>query len=157
MNDYYEVERIITRKNKGKNKKYLIKWEGYPIKDCTWEPLSHLNNIPSLVEDFENNFPNSVDRRYLRKYLRISHKKRKKHFIKSNYPKFKNIKNNNHIIINLDEFKIIPKEKDTDELNKYVNIETKEEKSNCSNRDTNLNESSKENNHITLIKPIIIW
>ena len=56
ITDYYEVEKIITRRLVGKNKIYLIKWAGYPIKDCTWEPISHLDKINFLVEDFDNNF-----------------------------------------------------------------------------------------------------
>ena len=63
LDDYYEVEKIITRRFKGKNKLYLIKWLGYPITDCTWEPISHLGNINTLVEQFDDNFPNSIDKR----------------------------------------------------------------------------------------------
>ena len=43
--DYYQVEKIITRKTVGKNRMYLIKWEGYPLKDCSWEPASHIDGV----------------------------------------------------------------------------------------------------------------
>ena len=49
----YEVERILDRKKiKGKYK-YLIKWKGYSMKECTWEPLSSLENIKDYVEQFD--------------------------------------------------------------------------------------------------------
>ena len=74
IDDYYDVENIITRKFIGKNKVYLIKWVGYPIKDCTWEPITHLHNINNLIKKFEDNFPNSIDKSLLKKYFRtINH------------------------------------------------------------------------------------
>ena len=54
-NDYFDVERIITRKFKGDKKYYLIKWVGYPLKDCSWEPATNLENIKIMVENFDNN------------------------------------------------------------------------------------------------------
>ena len=72
-NDYFDVERIITRKYKGDKKYYLIKWEGYPLKDCSWEPASNLENIKSMVENFDNNYPNSIKKRLLKKYFRLIH------------------------------------------------------------------------------------
>jgi len=77
IDDYYEVEKIIARKSKGKNKLYLIKWLGYPIRDCTWEPISHLDNINTLVEQFDKNFPNSIDKRQFGKYLHSINKRKK--------------------------------------------------------------------------------
>ncbi|KAI1766893.1 hypothetical protein GGR53DRAFT_183319 [Hypoxylon sp. FL1150] len=32
---------------------YLIKWEGFPVDECTWEPVEHLGD--GLLEDWENN------------------------------------------------------------------------------------------------------
>ncbi|KAI0181836.1 hypothetical protein GGR52DRAFT_568050 [Hypoxylon sp. FL1284] len=32
---------------------YLIKWEGYPMNECTWEPAEHLG--PGLLEEWEEN------------------------------------------------------------------------------------------------------
>ena len=73
-NDFYDVERIITRKYKRTKKYYLIKWVGYSLKECSWEPASNLENISKMVENFDNNFPNSIDKRQLKKYLRLVHK-----------------------------------------------------------------------------------
>lgn len=32
---------------------YLIKWEGFPMEECTWEPAEHLG--PGLLEEWEEN------------------------------------------------------------------------------------------------------
>ena len=57
---YYEVDKIIMRKIVKSKKYYLIKWEGYSLESCSWEPLSHLDKIIDLVEEFDNNFPDSI-------------------------------------------------------------------------------------------------
>ena len=57
----YEVEKIINCKIH-KNKKYfLIKWLYYPIKDSTWEPKSNLKNLKYLIDEFESEYPYSID------------------------------------------------------------------------------------------------
>ena len=73
--DYYAIEKIITRKKFGKKRMYLIKWLGYPLKDCSWEPVSHLQNISHMVEIFDNNFPSSIDKRGLKRYLCVINRK----------------------------------------------------------------------------------
>ena len=171
IDDYYEVEKIITRKNNGNNKLYLIKWFGYPIKDCTWEPISHLGNINSLVENFDQNFPHSIDKRLLRKYL-LSIKKRNK----VNKPRIKNknkviqkiiaknkINENNHIIINLEDSSIVSKDFNEDEKATQVDsmidgleISQKKDEENEILEEVPT-ELSEENIEPKLIKPIIIW
>ena len=86
--DCFEVEKIITRKVDGKNKFYLVKWVGYPLKDCSWEPFSHLQKISGMIETFEQNFPNSIDKKRLRKYLYVSNliSKKGSHIIKIKNP-----------------------------------------------------------------------
>ena len=62
LNDFYEVETIITKKKlKGKNY-YLIKWQGYPVIESTWEPTSNLKNVQYMIRDFENDYPESIDK-----------------------------------------------------------------------------------------------
>lgn len=51
-NEYY-VEKILEKKIIKGEIKYLIKWDGWPIEDSTWEPLSNLGNIKNLIEIFE--------------------------------------------------------------------------------------------------------
>jgi len=37
----YEVEAILAHRKQGRGYKFLIKWEGYPSSENTWEPPSH--------------------------------------------------------------------------------------------------------------------
>ena len=64
----YDVEYIITRKIKGNKKFYLIKWEGYPLTGCSWEPISHLYNVIDMVKEFEENFPQSINHKVLKEF-----------------------------------------------------------------------------------------
>ena len=123
--DYFDVEKIITRKINGKKKYYLIKWVGYPLKDCSWEPISHLQNISHMIEIFDNNFPASIDKKGLKRYLCVINRKEshiiriKNPFLKSKcFRKLKKKKESN-IIINIDNSRI--------NIN-LENIENKEEK-----------------------------
>ena len=182
--DCFEVEKIISRKVDGKNKFYLVKWVGYPLKDCSWEPFSHLQKISGMIETFEQNFPNSIDKKRLRKYLYVSNliSKKGSHIIKIKNPflkkrvfKNKQIRKNDNIIICIDnsnyfnkkdeEKKEEEEKKENYEENKETeisidNISIKEEKENLK-IDENLNEinmiNSDENNLPKLIKPIIVW
>ena len=52
-NEYY-VEKVIDKKIENGEVRYLIKWDGWPIENSTWEPLENLDNIKNLVENFEN-------------------------------------------------------------------------------------------------------
>ena len=53
----YNVEKILDRR-KSKNKiLYKIKWEGYPMNQCTWEPLENLTTVPELVEEYDKSHP----------------------------------------------------------------------------------------------------
>ncbi|RYP44403.1 hypothetical protein DL768_009135 [Monosporascus sp. mg162] len=47
----YEVEKITnSRLNKGKGTiEYLVKWEGYPASQSTWEPAKNLESCPQMV------------------------------------------------------------------------------------------------------------
>ena len=48
----YEVEAILTHKGKGARRLYLVMWKGYPITEASWEPRSHLQNAPLILEDY---------------------------------------------------------------------------------------------------------
>ncbi len=48
----YAVEKILDMKIIDDQVYYLIKWEGYPESESTWEPIEHLTNILHLVEEF---------------------------------------------------------------------------------------------------------
>lgn len=51
----YDVEAIRTWRYNYKldRREYLIKWQGYPENDNTWEPIDNLN-CPRLLEKFED-------------------------------------------------------------------------------------------------------
>ena len=107
-NDFYDVEKIITKKCKGNKRYYLIKWVGYPLTECSWEPASNLETISKMVEDFDNNYPNSIDKRQLKMYLRLNKRNRNKKNINRNKVGLKNNSQNqdnstkNHLIIRID-------------------------------------------------------
>jgi len=167
IDDYYEVEKIITRKSKGKNKLYLIKWFGYPLKDCTWEPISHLYKIQTLVEQFDDNYPYSIDKRQLRKYLHTINKGNKHRFINRNIiipkrtqkketNKNYNILNNSFVNSN-SKREMIEIDKSNEETSTIESIEIAEEKRDNNISDEVILELNEENNNNKLIKPIIIW
>ncbi len=49
----FEVECILDRKLLGNRPVYKIKWVGYPLSECTWEPLAHLSQVMDLVDAYE--------------------------------------------------------------------------------------------------------
>ena len=48
----YEVEAILRHKGKGARRLSLVMWKGYPITEANWEPESHLQNTPLILEDY---------------------------------------------------------------------------------------------------------
>ena len=48
----YEVERIIDERSVGKKKEYLVKWKGWGLQDCTWEPKDSL--MSETIKDYED-------------------------------------------------------------------------------------------------------
>ena len=45
--DLFKVERIIKYKGRGRNRKALIKWKGWPKKFNSWIPASNVQNYPA--------------------------------------------------------------------------------------------------------------
>ena len=59
----YNVEKILDRR-KAKNKLlYKIKWEGYPMNQCTWEPLENLKTVWELVEEYDKSHPMKTNKK----------------------------------------------------------------------------------------------
>jgi len=51
---YYEVEKIVDKRIDGSGRIfYLVKWEGYPNEEMTWEPIENLETVLELVRNFE--------------------------------------------------------------------------------------------------------
>ena len=38
----YPIEKILDKRKANNRIEYKIKWEGYPIKQSTWEPIENL-------------------------------------------------------------------------------------------------------------------
>ena len=55
--ELYNIERIIDRRYINGKFEYKIKWEGYPMSQCTWEPLKNLEMAIELVEEYNNDHP----------------------------------------------------------------------------------------------------
>ncbi|KAJ1348989.1 hypothetical protein KIN20_004407 [Parelaphostrongylus tenuis] len=58
--DVFVVEFIINkRKNKEGKVGYLLKWQGFPLEESTWEPEEHLN-CDGLLAEFERRWSKYV-------------------------------------------------------------------------------------------------
>lgn len=56
INKEFVVERVIARRFNQKKKEfeYLLKWEGYPPEQNTWEPLDNISDYSHLIEQYED-------------------------------------------------------------------------------------------------------
>jgi hypothetical protein len=52
--NFYEVERILDAKMQNGKKYYLIKWQGWDVKTCTWEEEANVAHLKPLIRDFVN-------------------------------------------------------------------------------------------------------
>jgi hypothetical protein len=43
---------LLARRQVGRKTEYLVKWEGYPNEDCSWEPKANLH-CPDKLAEFE--------------------------------------------------------------------------------------------------------
>ena len=48
----YEVEKVVDSKGSGKNVEYLVKWEGFPSSENTWEPAANLASCKEVCPTF---------------------------------------------------------------------------------------------------------
>ena len=54
----FTVEEILDKKLFGTEWKYLVKWDGWPKSQSTWEPADNLDNIKESLEEFEKEWAN---------------------------------------------------------------------------------------------------
>ena len=54
--DIYTVEHIVDKKKDGTKVFYLVKWEGFPHSQNTWEPVTNLSNVRDLVKRFNKQY-----------------------------------------------------------------------------------------------------
>ena len=95
---FYAIEKILDRRKIRDKYQYKIKWEGYPMTQCTWEPIENLKNALYLVEEVNKNHPMKNNKSKNNKNLKILNKKRNNEQKEENInaPKEENnIQNNN--------------------------------------------------------------
>ena len=167
-NKFYDIENIITKRNDGKTNYYLIKWKGYAISDCTWEPISNLFYAMEMVKEFEENFPFSINHKLLNEFL-IEFKKHKQHFKKKSLKKQKIKKEKeNKIIIYIDNMDLDNKNEENKEceisktesnplVEKNEENINKDNKLNIFNIEKNDSETSININQEKLKRPTLIW
>ena len=49
----YVVEKVVSHRYRNRGKEYLIKWQGYPSSENTWEPASNCNNCARKIREYE--------------------------------------------------------------------------------------------------------
>ena len=59
----YTVEQVLDRRRYRNQLQYLIKWQGYPLHDATWEPAASLEHAQRALQDFEDAHPQDTTRR----------------------------------------------------------------------------------------------
>lgn len=52
----YNIEQVMDMKIENGKKLYLIKWDGFPHSQNTWEPVEHLTKVLYMVEQFEDEY-----------------------------------------------------------------------------------------------------
>ena len=50
--DEFEVEVILDDRIRRNKLQYLVKWKGYPLHEATWEPATHLENAPKILQEY---------------------------------------------------------------------------------------------------------
>ncbi len=53
----YEVEEVLDSRLYRRKLKYLVKWEGYPHEDNTWEPEENLQRAQEAIQEFHRKHP----------------------------------------------------------------------------------------------------
>ncbi|XP_076466682.1 uncharacterized protein LOC143297951 [Babylonia areolata] len=51
--EYFEVEKIMSRKKRDGIFLYRVRWKGYPPSNDTWEPVDNLDVVRDMVEEFD--------------------------------------------------------------------------------------------------------
>jgi hypothetical protein len=59
--DEYLIDTILDQRSKNGITEYLIKWDGYPIQDATWEPESNLTHSQNSLVKFKRSLKNSTN------------------------------------------------------------------------------------------------
>jgi hypothetical protein len=57
----YEVESILAQRGKGARTQYLVRWQGWPIWEATWERRTNLTGAAEAIADFEEALQSRVN------------------------------------------------------------------------------------------------
>lgn len=57
LDEEFEVERIVGKRNEEGVTQYKVKWSGYSSDDCTWEPIEHLAGCQELIDAYNKSHP----------------------------------------------------------------------------------------------------
>ena len=52
-NEEYTVEQVLANKQVWNKQKYLVKWQGWPDANTTWEPEEHLMDL-TVLDDYQS-------------------------------------------------------------------------------------------------------
>ncbi|XP_055383519.1 mucin-2 [Condylostylus longicornis] len=71
--EFETVEKIVAKRFNPRRKmhEYLVKWEGYPHDQNSWEPQSHLDTCPQLLETFEKQLARQKEQRAAQERARL--------------------------------------------------------------------------------------
>ena len=97
----YNVEKILERRINNGRIEYKIKWEGYAMAECTWEPIVNLELVQDLVDEYDQAHPFNLDKNIPKKYFINKKRNSPEKEIKKKIIKEKSSEDNN--IIKLDE------------------------------------------------------
>jgi len=53
FDEEYEIERLISKRNRRGKIQYLVNWKGYPEEESTWEKESNLDHAKGMIEEYE--------------------------------------------------------------------------------------------------------
>jgi len=56
----YEVESILSSRERRCKIEYLVKWKGYPLEEATWEKEDDIKNAWEEVTRFHSEHPNAI-------------------------------------------------------------------------------------------------
>ena len=104
--DFYNIEKILGRRNINGKLQYKIKWEGYPLSQSTWEPMKNLESAKELIEEYNLSHPIEPIKKHVSKKKSATYinKKRKLdekiNIIEENAPQVDKNEEKNQIIKN---------------------------------------------------------
>ena len=136
--EYFTIEKIIGKRIIKGKVEYKIKWEGYSMAECTWEPIENLATAKELVEEYEhlNSFPKQ-------KSVKQDTNKKDNSFINKKRNKDNNQQNEN--IIQDSEEKIEENENNKAQENTQNDLNNEEEVNLVNNNSDNVEDTPNQN------------